>query len=82
VNTIIAFVAIKHGLKPCDLTGNSRLRELIPARYEAIYLARTHTRLSMPRLGEIFGRDHTTILYALNAHKRRLGIAGEPGGAN
>jgi chromosomal replication initiator protein len=30
-----------------------------------MYFARKHTDLSLPELGRRFGRDHTTVLYAV-----------------
>ena len=36
------------------------------ARQIAIYLIRKLTNLSLPEIGKEFGRDHTTILHAVN----------------
>jgi hypothetical protein len=39
----------------------------------AIYLARTHTQLSLKEIGELFGgRDHSTISVAVGREKRLL----------
>ena len=47
-------------------------KELIVARHIAIYLAVTHTGMSMPKIGKLFFRDHTTILYARDEIKSRI----------
>lgn len=48
-----------------DLIGPSKQRSLALARQVAMYLHRSMTDLSTPRIGEIFGnRDHTTVLHA------------------
>ena len=48
--------------------GRSRKKELSYPRKIAMYLARTHTSLSLPDLGRAFGgRDHTTVLSAVQA---------------
>jgi chromosomal replication initiation ATPase DnaA len=62
---ITAYVAHRYDLRPDDLTGPSRLAELVRSRYVAIRACRELTRFSMPIIGRHFNRDHTTILHAL-----------------
>jgi len=50
-------------------------RELYICRYRdaAVYLARKHTNLATPRLGQLFGaRHHTTILACCRREELRL----------
>ena len=50
-------------LRPSDLKGKSRQRQVARARQIAMYLARQHTESSLPEIGRAFGgRDHTTVL--------------------
>lgn len=57
--------AERYGVKPLEVLGASRRKDLVSARQTAIYLARELTDLSLPHLGRFFGgRDHTTILHA------------------
>lgn len=47
-----------------DVLGTSRLGELIPPRHAAMFLVRQVLKLSYPEIGEIFHRDHTTVMAA------------------
>ena len=48
-----------------DLCGASRSRTLAHARQVAMYLCRSLTQLSLPKIGQAFGgRDHTTVMHA------------------
>jgi hypothetical protein len=75
--SIIAAVALKHGLFPADLTGSCKSARYVRARQEAIWSVRQATKLSTPQIGQIFGRDHTTILYSIKAYQAIL-ESGEP----
>lgn len=72
---IIAQVAAEHGRTVADILGVSRLRVIVEARHDAIAAVHVaHPKMSLPRLGRIFGRDHTTILHVL----RRKGLLATP----
>jgi chromosomal replication initiator protein len=45
------------------LTGRERTKEIAWARQVAMYLIREETESSLPTIGEILERDHTTVLY-------------------
>ena len=47
-----------------DINGSSRIKAIAMARQIAMYLCREMTDLSLPKIGELFGRDHTTVMYA------------------
>lgn len=62
---IIAATAQYFKLTVDDLYGSSRSQSVALARQIAMYLCRTHTSLSLPKIGQLFGnRDHTTVMYA------------------
>jgi len=48
-----------------DLFGRSKAKSILEARLCAYYVARRCTRLSYPELGRAFGRDHSTVLSAV-----------------
>jgi len=47
-----------------ELRGPSKTRALAQSRQIAMYLCRELTDLSLPKIGQAFGRDHTTVMYA------------------
>jgi chromosomal replication initiator protein len=48
-----------------ELCSTSRTRQLVTARQIAMYLTRELTELSLPKIGQAFGkRDHTTVMHA------------------
>ncbi|MDR3295868.1 MAG: chromosomal replication initiator protein DnaA [Clostridiales Family XIII bacterium] len=52
-------------IKLSDLESPKRSRKYSYPRQIAMYLCRTMTTLSLPKIGECFGnKDHTTVLYA------------------
>ena len=59
---IIDSVAEYYGINPELLRGDSRKKEIAQARHIAVYLTREMTGLSLPRIGDAFGRDHSTII--------------------
>ena len=59
---IIDCVADYYGLSAALLRGNSRKKEIATARHVAVYLTREMTSMSLPRIGDAFGRDHSTII--------------------
>ena len=63
---IIKDVATKYGLTVDIIRGQSRSVPVVKVRHEAmakVHMARPD--LSLPALGRIFNRDHTSILFAL-----------------
>ncbi len=47
-----------------ELRGPGKTRSLAQSRQIAMYLCRELTDLSLPKIGQAFGRDHTTVMYA------------------
>ena len=73
VDAIQGEVARQFGCYVSDLRGDRRSQDIAYARQIAMYLARELTDMSLPQIGDRFGgRDHTTVLYAVNKIKRLL----------
>ena len=49
----------------------SRKRDVVYARQEFTYIAKTQLQLSYPSIGRIFEQDHTTALHSARAHAER-----------
>ena len=70
-------VCQKYALRIDDLKGRSRKQKLSWARQEFMALAHASGKLSMPQIGQFLGRDHTTVLWGIRAHKRRVGVSSQ-----
>ncbi|MCL0039689.1 chromosomal replication initiator protein DnaA [Nitrospinaceae bacterium] len=65
IATIMAAVADNFEIKISDLKSKKRSRNISIPRQIAMYLCRTHTKLSLPEIGRQFGgKDHTTVIFA------------------
>ena len=47
------------------LRGTQKTKGVAEARQVAMYLIRKLTNLSLPDIGDQFGRDHATVLYSI-----------------
>jgi chromosomal replication initiator protein len=73
LSQVTALAAKYFGLKPSQLTGPSRRRQVALSRSVAIYLGRQLTGKSLQALGKHFGnRDHTTILHSYRSIETRI----------
>lgn len=71
IRSKIAVVARHHGLPVQAILGRRRTRVIVAARQQAMWEVRKAFGLSLPRLGQIFGRHHTTVLHDLRAYEAR-----------
>lgn len=72
---IIAQVAERHGLQPRDVTGPGRTKKIVACRFEAICeVHKAYPHWSLPKLGLVFNRDHTSILHALQKAGPKHGV--------
>ena len=55
-----------------ELMGPGRRPRLVRIRHIAMYLARKHTQLSYPQLGQLFRRDHSSIQHACRRIKELI----------
>lgn len=71
--------AARHfGIAAREMQTRSRAAGLVLPRHVAMYLARELTPRSYTELGRAFGgRDHTTVLHAVNGIERRLEADGD-----
>lgn len=69
---IIEKVSKKYGVSVEDIKGRKRVAEIANARHICIYLIRKQTELATPSIGQIFDRDHTTIISSIAAVEKRI----------
>ena len=69
---ILEHVAHHYGILVDDLTGRGQTRESTLPRQMAMYLCRTALQLPLKKIGELFGRHHTTVLSSVEAIEQRL----------
>lgn len=74
---IIVAVSIRHQIKAADILGKRRFRAIAYARMEAIARIRNEVGLSYPRIGRIFGVDHSSALEAARKYNNYLATFGE-----
>jgi len=70
--TIIRTTAQAFGFTVEDVLSSSRRQPLVLCRQISMYLCRELTDLSLPKIGEHFNRDHTTVLHSVDKVKRIL----------
>ncbi len=71
IEDILKVVTDHFGVKLSDLQSKKRTNAIAFPRQVGMYLARTITRMSLEEIGGYFGgRDHSTVLYAVQKMKR------------
>jgi len=76
VEKVLGAVSLSFGVPTAELKGRKRTKEVALARNVAIYIIRSITDLSLPAIGRIFGRDHSTVFSAVGVIENE--IAGDP----
>jgi len=72
VDRIISKVSKKYGIDEEDIKSRKKTKEIANARHVCIYIIRKLTELSLPAIGKIFGRDHTTIMSSLSVVENEI----------
>jgi chromosomal replication initiator protein len=67
-----------YGVSHDEITGDKRTRRIVLPRQVAMYLSRELTDASLPQIGRAFGgRDHTTVMYAVQKVTNQMSGEGE-----
>ncbi len=72
VELIQEVVANYYNLSVDDLKGQRRTRNVALPRQIAMYLSRSLTPTSLPKIGEEFNKDHTTVMHAFTKIQEAL----------
>ena len=65
-NEIIESVSIYYGIRIDEIRSRKRHAQIVRARHVALYLIREDLRLSLHECGALIGRDHSSVLHAVN----------------
>lgn len=65
IEKIVEEVARTYDVSEKDILSKRKTAELARARQIAMYIAKETTELAYKPIGEAFGKDHTTVLYAV-----------------
>ncbi len=68
---VIAEVGTASGISPEEMLGDHRQPHIVRARHEAMLAVRERLELSYPAIGEVFVRDHTTVMHGCQAARKR-----------
>ena len=69
---IVQETARAYGLTPEALRSRSRKQLVVRPRQVAMYLVRRYTPTSLADIGRAFGRDHTSVMHAIDVVERRI----------
>jgi len=72
VDKIFAAIEKKYDVSRSELTGKSRVKNVAQARHIAIYLVRTITEMSLPNIGKMFNRDHSTVISSIDSIEKKI----------
>lgn len=73
IDRVFETVSKKLGIPVDEIKGTKRNREIAYARHISIYLIRKLTNLSLPNIGKILKKDHSTIMSSLRTVEKQLG---------
>lgn len=68
----LELVARQLGTTHDELVGRVRTRHVVEARQVAMYILRRETGMSFPEIGNLFGRDHSTVVHAAQGVEERM----------
>lgn len=66
VKRVLEETALEFRMDASTLVGKRRTKRVNVARQIAMYLARELTDASLPQIGDVFGRSHSTVLHSCN----------------
>ena len=72
VEKIFSAITDRYGISREDMVGKKREKAIAEARHISIYLIREITEMSLPNIGKLYDRDHTTVLSSYQKISRRV----------
>lgn len=71
-NKIIQSVAESFGIRTEDITGKGQTRDCVLPRQISMHLCRTELKIPFTKIGEIFNKDHSTVMSSVKAIQKML----------
>ena len=72
VDKIFAAVYRKYNIKREEIVSSKRTKEIANARHITVYVIRRITDMSLPNIGKIIERDHSTVISSLDTIEKRM----------
>jgi len=72
IQRLLTITAAEHGVSVAEMLGTNRAPHVVRARDHVAALLRWSTSLSLPTLGSILNRDHTSVMCAIRRHERAI----------
>lgn len=69
---ILQAVTSHYGIRREDVLGKAQTRECVLPRQLAMFLCRSLLKLPFTKIGEIFGRDHSTVMTSVKRIQKQL----------
>lgn len=69
---IVQAVAEQYGIRTEDILGKAQTRDCVLPRQIAMFLCREQLKLPFMRIGEIFSRDHSTVMTSIRQVQKSL----------
>lgn len=67
---IIQATSDHYGIRPDDILSKAQTRDCAHPRQISMYLCREHLKIPFTKIGEIFGRDHSTVMSSVRLVKK------------
>ena len=67
---IIQATSDHYGIRPDDILGKAQTRDCAEPRHISMFLCRHHLKLPFTKIGEIFDRDHSTVMSSVRLVKK------------
>lgn len=72
VDKIFNAVQKKYNIKREEIVSSKRTKEIANARHITVYVIRQITDMSLPNIGKIIERDHSTVISSLDTIEKRM----------
>lgn len=74
---IVDQVAKKHGVSFTTMKGDNRRKDVTVARFEVCARLYDETGMSLPQIGRLLNKDHSTVFHAIRRHHEIKAEAGK-----